>query len=179
LTVTGSTQITGSLGVTGSFSVSGSGYNVLDATLFTGPVTASIISASSGITGSLFGTASWAFNAVTASYVTGSIFTSTNQALSASYALTASFALNGGGGGLTTKAGSVANSSFTGNPKKATVTFSTAFSNTNYAITVTGEDSRTWTIESKVAGSFVINANANTALAGTTYWIATAYGETT
>jgi hypothetical protein len=94
---------------------------------------------------------------------------------------TASIYIPGGGsgGGLTTKAGSVANSSFTGNPKKATVTFSTAFSNTNYAITVTGEDARSWTIESKVAGSFVINANSNTGLSGTTYWIATAYGETT
>jgi hypothetical protein len=62
--------------------------------LVSGSVTASIISASSGITGSLLGTAT------TASYVTGSIFTSTNPALSASYALsssvsvTASFALN-------------------------------------------------------------------------------------
>jgi hypothetical protein len=77
------------------------------------------------------------------------------------------------------KSNAIANSSFTGNPKKATVTFSTAFPNTSYAITVTGEDARSWTIESKVAGSFVINANSNTALAGTTYWIATAYGETT
>lgn len=45
---------------------------------------------SSGITGSLFGTAS---------YVTGSIFTSINPALSASYALTASYALNSSGTG--------------------------------------------------------------------------------
>lgn len=37
--------------------------------------------------------------ALTASYVTGSIFNSTNPVLSASYALTASHALNGGGGG--------------------------------------------------------------------------------
>jgi hypothetical protein len=105
-----------------------------------------------GYTGSLFGTAS---NAITASY-----------------------ALNAGAGGLQTKAGSVANTTFAGNPKKATVTFSTAFSNTSYAIVITGEDARSWTIESKVAGSFVINANSNTSLAGTTYWIATAYGET-
>ena len=42
-------------------------------------------SISGSLTGSLFGTAS---------YVTGSIFTGTNLALSASYALTASFALN-------------------------------------------------------------------------------------
>jgi len=48
------------------------------------------------ITGNAAGTAA------TASYVTGSIFNSTNPALSASYALTASYALfaaNGGGGG--------------------------------------------------------------------------------
>jgi hypothetical protein len=44
-------------------------------------------------TGSLEGTAA------TASYVSGSIFDSNNLALSASHALTASFALNGGGGG--------------------------------------------------------------------------------
>ena len=75
------------------------------------------------ITGSLFGTASWAQSssqaltasyivtaqtasyvlqavsssfATTASYITGSIYTSTNPALSASYALTASYAANAG-----------------------------------------------------------------------------------
>jgi hypothetical protein len=93
---------------------------------------------------------------------------------------TASINITGGGGsGLATKAGAVINSSFTGNPKKATVTFSTAFPNTNYAITITGEDARSWTIESKAVGSFVIDTNSNTNLGGTTYWIATAYGETT
>jgi len=45
-----------------------------------------------GITGSLFGTAS---------YASGSVFTSTNPALSASYALTASHVIGGGGGGTT------------------------------------------------------------------------------
>jgi hypothetical protein len=113
-------------------------------------VTGSVI-ASAGFTGSLFGTASFA--------------------VSASWA-------PGGSGGLTTKAGSVANTSFAGNPRKATVTFGTAFANTSYAIVITGEDSRAWSIESKAVGSFVINANSNVGLAGTTYWIATAYGET-
>ena len=50
---------------------------------------------SGSFTGNLIGTAT------TASYISGSVFTSTNPALSASYALTASFALNGGGGGAT------------------------------------------------------------------------------
>ena len=50
-------------------------------------------------TASFVATSSWANNSITASYVTGSIFTSVNPVLSASYALTASYALNGGGGG--------------------------------------------------------------------------------
>jgi hypothetical protein len=45
-------------------------------------------------TGSLQGTSSWALNAITASYVTGSIFTNANSAASASFAQTASFVLN-------------------------------------------------------------------------------------
>jgi len=101
------------------------------------------------------------------------MFGTASIATTASFAATASFASNV----LKTKAGNVANTSFTGNPRKATVTFTTAFPNTNYAVTVTGEDSRAWSIESKLAGSFVISANSNTNLIGNTYWIATAYGE--
>lgn len=52
-----------------------------------------------GITGSLQGTSSWAENAVTASYITASNVVGTIT--SASYALTASYAMNGGGGGVT------------------------------------------------------------------------------
>jgi len=80
---------------------------------------------------------------------------------------------------LKTKSGGIANTSFTGNPKKSTVTFSTAFPDTNYGVTITGEDARSWTIESKVVGSFIINTNSNTGLSGTTFWQAVAYGETT
>lgn len=76
------------------------------------------------------------------------------------------------------KAGTVAAGSFTGNPKKATVTFAAAFPDTNYAIVITGADARSWTWESKAAGSFVINANANAALTGNTDWIAIYNGET-
>ena len=82
------------------------------------------------------------------------------------------------GGGLATKAGSITNTSFTGNPKKVTVTFAAAFTDANYAVAVTGEDARSWTIESKVAGSFIISANSNTALAGSTNWVAVKHGET-
>ena len=45
-------------------------------------------------TGDLIGTASWANNAMTASYVTGSIFTNGNPALSASYSLSSSYAVS-------------------------------------------------------------------------------------
>ncbi len=59
------------------------------------------------------------------------------------------------------------------------ITFTTAFPNTNYSIIITGEDQRTWTAESKLAGSFVINSNSNTSLTGNTYWTAISYGEFT
>ena len=76
------------------------GYWTLDAPLsgsqFTGSLsgTASYSTTSSYITGSIFTGTNSALSAsysVTASYITGSIFTSTNNALSASYAVTASY----------------------------------------------------------------------------------------
>lgn len=73
LFILGDQQITGSLSVT-------SGIRALS---LTG-------SLSGSLTGSLFGTSS---NSFTASYVSGSVFTSVNPALSASYALSSSYAL--------------------------------------------------------------------------------------
>jgi hypothetical protein len=82
------------------------------------------------------------------------------------------------GSTLIHKSGTLSGSTFAGNPKKSTVTFATAFANTNYAITITSDTNRTWTWESKAAGSFVINANSNTAFAtGSVDWTATEYGE--
>lgn len=63
-TISGSTSTTGSLTITGSIRVS------------------------EGITGSLFGTSSWATNTLTASYIL--------NAISSSFATTSSYALNGG-----------------------------------------------------------------------------------
>jgi hypothetical protein len=82
------------------------------------------LNVSAGITGSLFGTSSWASNATTASYVlnavsssfaisasravtasyilnavSSSFATSASRATTSSYAITASYAMNGGGGG--------------------------------------------------------------------------------
>jgi hypothetical protein len=78
---------------------------------------------------------------------------------------------------LKEKSGVVAFASFAGNPKKATVTFSTAFANANYSPNVIGINSKAWSIESVLAGSFVINSNANTAPTGNTYWTAIKHGE--
>jgi hypothetical protein len=115
---------------------------------------------------------------LTATSLTGSLFGTSSWATTSSFAITASYAANAGASGLKTKAGSIANTSFTGNPRKAGVVFSTPFSNTNYAVVITGEDARSWTVESKVVGGFTASANSNTSLTGTTYWVATAYGET-
>ena len=76
------------------------------------------------------------------------------------------------------KAGSVTGSTFAGNPKIATVTFSTPFSDINYAITISSDANRTWTWESKTASGFTINANSNTAFnSGNVNWTATENGE--
>lgn len=75
------------------------------------------------------------------------------------------------------KAGSVTNTQFGGTPLTASVTFTTAYPTVNYAIAVTGEDSRAWMIQSKTTNGFVINSVSNTALTGTTYWTCTPYGE--
>jgi hypothetical protein len=76
------------------------------------------------------------------------------------------------------KAGSGSAASFTGNPSSSTVTFTTAFSNNLYAVSVVGEDERSWTIQSKVSGSFVINSNSIVPLTGPVYWIATPFSNT-
>lgn len=72
---------------------------------------------------------------------------------------------------LGVKSGVVAGTSFAGNPKKITITFANAFANTNYAINISAGIRRTWSYESKAAGSFVINANANMSFTEEVSWI--------
>ena len=124
------------------------------------------------ITASLFGTSSWARNSVTASYVTGSVFTSTNPALSASYAATASYV-----NGLIIKSNAIQNTSFGGSPLTASVTFTTGFPNTSLTVTVTGTDSRAWAVQSLTKDGFVVNSNSSQALTGKVYWQAMSIGE--
>lgn len=84
-----------------------------------------------------------------------------------------------GGGSTTKKAGNILNSAFSGSPLKYSVVFSTAYSNTNYTISITGADARFWTIESKTVSGFIINSNATDALTGSVSWFTTPTGETT
>jgi hypothetical protein len=84
------------------------------------------------------------------------------------------------GGGSTTpvptiKASASSAASFTGTPLMAQVSFSAYFADTNYAVTVTGEDPRAWSIQTKASTGFVINSNSSVALTGPVYWIATPY----
>ena len=85
-------DVTGSVIITGSLTVSGSStFTNIGPAIFSGSITST-----QGFTGSFSGTAQ------TASFITGSIFTNANPALSASYAVTASYALNAGGGSAIT-----------------------------------------------------------------------------
>jgi hypothetical protein len=111
--------------------------------------------------------------ATTSSYTTGSIFTTTNPALSASYALTASFATTASYvPSIRASSASAAGFSLIGGDYGIVITLSPQFPNDNYAITVTGEDPRSWTVESKTNTQFTIQSNSSVALTGPVYWIA-------
>lgn len=85
--------------------------------------------------------------------------------------------LDGIAGNRIIKSGTVVGAAFSGAPRTATVTFGTAFPNTNYSILIMGANSRSWSFQSKAAGSFVINSNANGALSGEVTWTCISYGE--
>jgi len=73
----------------------------------------------------------------------------------------------------TAKSGIVSNTTWTGSPLNYQVSFTSAFPNTNYSVTITGGDARVWTVESVTVNGFIINSNSNTGLLYPTYWIAT------
>jgi hypothetical protein len=76
-----------------------------------------------------------------------------------------------------TKSGVVIAGAFSGNPKKANVVFTTAFTDANYSVALLGNSSRTWSIEGETATGFTINSNANTAPTSSIYWMTTKNGE--
>lgn len=80
--------------------------------------------------------------------------------------------------GLKQKAGVVAGASFSGVPKKFTVTFATAFATATYSVVITSGANRSWSYESRTTAGFTINANAALAFAQDVSWIAELSGET-
>lgn len=85
----------------------------------------------------------------------------------------------GGGGSVgfaDIKSGRLLNSEFSGNPKKATVTFTKPLA-PPFAVNITGIDTRVWAIESQTVNGFVINSNANLALNGDVFWEVMEFGE--
>ena len=80
-------------------------------------------------------------------------------------------------GYLLQKNGIISGSTFSGTPKKATVTFTTAFTG-SYSIAISAEVNRSWTIESKSSSGFTINANSSAAfVTSDVFWIANEVGE--
>ena len=97
----------GNTGGAGAFSTLNIRHNIVN---IVGSVTASIISASSGITGSLFGTASWAVNSLTSSFTPNAITTASvslntitfTKGSGATFNITVDTGSGGGGGGSVT-----------------------------------------------------------------------------
>jgi hypothetical protein len=157
--------------------------NSLTASYYGGSVTsASYSTTASYVLNSV--SSSFATTSLTASYYGGSVlsasYASTASYLlgtiaSASYATTASYVIGGGGVSSNVKGGYVSAVSFTGTPKITAVTFGTAFSDNDYSVTITGEDIRVWSIESKSSTGFTINTNSNVDLTNSVYWIATTF----
>lgn len=80
--------------------------------------------------------------------------------------------------GLKTKVGYLSGGTFAGNPKTANVIFTSNFSDSNYAIFLTGGVNRTYTYSNQSVSGFTINANSNPAFTANVYWQAISYGET-
>lgn len=68
------------------------------------------------------------------------------------------------------QAGAVASTDFTGNPKTAAVTLPSEYPDNNYAVLITGSDSRTWSADSRLSTGFIINSHANQPLTGPVSW---------
>jgi hypothetical protein len=72
------------------------------------------------------------------------------------------------------KSGLVNGASFSGTTLEYAVTFSQPMSSNLYAISIIGEDARTWSISNKGQSGFTIHSNSSTLLNGDVYWIVSA-----
>jgi hypothetical protein len=75
------------------------------------------------------------------------------------------------------KAGSIAAGSFTGNPKTATVTFTTPFPSVPRVLITGTTDGRSWAVTSTTVNGFTVSAQANQAITGDVNWVAHLAGE--
>jgi hypothetical protein len=134
-------------------------------------------------TGNAFANSSLTDNGTTVTGNTSIQLTGVNSSLTGSFSGSFTGSLNGTAATAsfvpTLKAGAVADTSFTQpggtDNYQAVVAFASVYSNNDYAVTVTGEDARSWTIESKTGNGFTINSNSTTPLTGEVYWITTPY----
>lgn len=110
-------------------------------------------------------------------YVTGGTSTGDTFTLTRNDDVEISVTLTGITQALKMKSGIANASGFTGNPKIFAVNFTTPFVDNNYSISITGEDSRSWSVDSKTSSGFTINANANPTFGGDVYWQAIKVGE--
>lgn len=78
-----------------------------------------------------------------------------------------------GGGNSNVKSGVVQGIIFSGSPLAYDVTFIVPFTDTNYAIVISGTDSRSYTYSNKTQNGFTINTNASQPLSGEVSWMAT------
>ena len=67
--------------------------------------------------------------------------------------------------------GEISGSLFQGNPKTYEVTLTTPYPDMSYIITVTGEDTRLWSIFNKTTSGFIISSNSYVPLIGYVYWM--------
>lgn len=76
------------------------------------------------------------------------------------------------------KSGLLGPSDFSGTPKIAFVVFDVPYTDANYVILLTGEDSRIFTYSAKTQDGFTVSANSNGALTNEVSWFTTPIGET-
>jgi len=180
-TISGNTNVIGNFSANTIFSGSTNLYNIFQAIGTDTPHTqvqpgSNITTGGTSVLPIISTVASPSFNSITSSGASSFVTLSATTFISGSTDLYSIFQPQSGV--LKQKNGSVSGSTFAGNPKTATVTFATAFTNNNYAVTITGTASRTWSIESKTSSGFTINANANLAfVSDEVFWMAAQIGE--
>ena len=75
------------------------------------------------------------------------------------------------------KSGKISKNLFSGSPYTYNIVFNNNLPDTNYTITITGNDLRIWTVENESISGFTINTNSNVPLSNNTFWQLITIGE--